>query len=269
MIRTAFLTVALTFVCGLAGCATTPATATRYPADKYGKTFYLDGAGNWGFGAASVPVGLQEAGYRGHVETFLWTTSFSPLVDQLNIVGAKLRSAALSDRIEQYHRDYPGNDLNMIALSAGTGVAIWAVEGLENGTKINNLVLLGSSLSHDYDARKALANMTGNIYVYHSEHDVVLGGVTMVGTIDGKRGVASAGLVGLDKPPGARDRVQNIRWSERYIDVGWTGAHTDCTSKPFIRKVIAKHVRTRRRVGRTAAAARYSIAPMLTSHPSR
>ncbi len=231
------LALALALAAALAGCAGPPR-----PAERFGKTFYLDGAGNWGFGASTVPAGLQQAGYRGDVEIYIWTTSLNPLIDQLNIVGAKIRAAALSNRIKRYRREYPQNQLNVIALSAGTGVAVWAVEGLEPDTEINNLVLLGSSLSHDYDVRKALRNMTGNIYVYHSPHDAILAGVTVIGTIDGKRGVHPAGLVGLDPPPGLGRRVINIPWHRKYITYGWTGSHTDCTTESFIRRVIAKHV---------------------------
>ncbi|MCH8967275.1 MAG: hypothetical protein IID43_06320 [Planctomycetes bacterium] len=238
-------------------------------AEKYGKTFYLDGAGNWGDGGTSVAHGLLAAGYQGDVEEYVWTTSFNPLVDQLNVVAARIRSGALARKIASYRKRFPNNNVNLVALSAGTGVATWAVEQLDPSSKIENLILLGSSLSYDYDMTKALSNMTGNIYVYCSPHDSVLESVRKIGTIDGKRGVQSAGLVGLDVPPGARGRVKNIGWSERYIDLGWTGAHTDCTSKPFVRRIIARHVQGKRRARRIAAAAQYSLAPMLTSYPSR
>ncbi len=223
----------------IAGCET---TSQGNKASTFGKTFYLDGAGNWGFGAGEVPQGLKDAGYRGDVEIYVWTTSFSPLIDQLNIPAAKLRASALAQRIKKYRKQYPENELNVIALSAGTGVAIWAVEELDSETRINNLVLLGSSLSNDYDAGKALTNMNGKIYVYHSPHDMVLAGVRVVGTIDGKRGVESAGLVGLRPPPGQHGRVVNIPWSRRYVRYGWTGSHTDCTTRRFIKSVIAKHI---------------------------
>ncbi len=223
----------------LTGCETTSGDGK---ASAFGKTFYLDGAGNWGFGASEVPQGLRDAGYRGNVEIYIWTTSFTPLIDQWNIPAAKLRASALARRIKQYRKKYPDNELNIIALSAGTGVAIWAVEELDQDTHINNLILLGSSLSHDYDAAKALTNMDGKIYTYHSPHDLILEGVRVFGTIDGKRGVDSAGLVGLKPPPGMQQRVKNIEWSRRYAQYGWTGSHTDCTTRKFVRSILAKHV---------------------------
>ena len=219
----------------LTGCV---ATSGGGAAEKLGKTFYLDGAGNWGFGSAEVPRGLRQAGYRGDVEVFVWTMTLNPLADQLNYLGARLRASALADRIAKYQRKYPDNEVNIIALSAGTGVATWAVEDLPPDVRINNFVLLGSSLSHDYDMSKALGHIDGNIYVYYSAHDTVLETVKLVGTIDQKRGVDSVGLVGLRPPPGHEDRVVNTGWSQKWLKLGWAGWHTDCTNQMFVRYEI-------------------------------
>src|SRR3990170_7130511 len=110
---------------GLAGCSN--------PREEFGKTYYLDGAGNGGCGVADVPAGLRAAGYQGDVEVFVWTSSFSPAVDQVNLVGNKLRAAILSGKINDYCTRHPGKPVNLVALSAGTGIAVWAVEGLAEG----------------------------------------------------------------------------------------------------------------------------------------
>ncbi len=235
----------------------------RGKAERFGKTFYLDGAGNWGFGASEVPQGLKQAGYNGDVELYVWTMSLNPLIDQLNIAGAKLRASLLARKIEEYHRKFPNNKINIIALSAGTGVATWAIEDLGSDTKINNLILLGSSLSHDYDMRKALKNMTGKIYTYYSPHDSVLETVKIVGTIDGKRGTESIGLVGLKPPRGQRDRIVNIGWDKSWIRLGWAGAHTDCTNQKFVRAELSKNIidttqtRGKRRMAVASPGSRY------------
>ncbi len=211
-------------------------------AATHGITIYLDGAGNWGGGAEEIKHGLRSAGYKGLVEQYLWTTSFNPLVDQLNIVAARIRADALAGRIQSYRKQYPDTRIHLIALSAGTGVATWAVEALDNATKIDNLVLLGASLSHDYDMTRALAHMDGKIYVYHSPHDSVLEKVRIIGTIDGKRGVDSIGYVGLTAPKGLDDRVVNTAWSRDWLRYGWTGAHSDCTNAVFVQKEISRHI---------------------------
>ena len=231
------LALSLLFV--ITGCAATHADPAAEP---FGKTYYLDGAGNWGFGANGVPTGLREAGYRGDVEHYVWTTTYSPLLDQWNTSGAKRRGAELAQRIREYRAAHPDNAVNIVALSAGTGVAVWAVEDLDENCKIDNLVLLASSLSHDYDISRALAHVSGRIYVYCSQRDGVLRSVPLIGTIDGRRGVAAAGQVGLTPPPLSRGRVVNVEWDPSYTAYGWSGGHTDCTSQPFVRQILARHV---------------------------
>jgi hypothetical protein len=212
------------------------------PREEFGKTYYLDGAGNWGFGVSTVPAGLASAGYAGHVELFIWTTSFLPAIDQVNILGNKLRSGGLSRKIRDYARRHPEQEVNLIALSAGTGIAVWAIENLPQGQQVDNLVLLGSSLSHNYDMSKALKHIKGKVYVYHSGHDEILtSAVRVLGTVDGKH-EDSAGLVGLHPPKGDEGKIVNIAWSQKFEKYGWTGSHTDSTNRRFIQHVVAPRI---------------------------
>jgi len=252
MIRMGFVAALGVIAALAAGCE------KRGAAEKFGKTYYLDGAGNWGFGASEVPAGLKNAGYVGDVELYVWTASFNPLIDQLNIGNARIRAAILSDKIMRYQKRYPDNRINVIALSAGTGVATWAIENLKDGHKVDNLVLLGSSLSHDYNMARALAHMNGKIYAYHSPEDRVLQTVRVVGTIDGKRGVDSIGLVGLRPPRGLEDRVVNTAWDRSWMRLGWAGAHTDCTNEKFVRYEIAKKLGIENHDAPTATASAFA-----------
>ncbi|MGB0715837.1 MAG: esterase/lipase family protein [Phycisphaerae bacterium] len=225
------------FACAvLTGCQIAPS------AERFGKIFYLDGAGNWGDGAEGVANGVFAAGFQGDVEEYVWTTSYNPLVDQLNLTAAKLRSEQLADKIRAYRKRHPDAPLHVVALSAGTGVATWAIELLDQESMIDHFVLLGSSLSHDYDLSSALSNMRGNIYVYYSPHDVVLEAVRTIGTIDGKRGVESVGYVGVDIPQGLESRIFNTPWSRDWLKYGWTGAHQDCVNAYFVRFEIARQI---------------------------
>ena len=212
------------------------------PKDKFGHTWYIDGAGNWGFGVLDVPVGLEKAGYRGSVTNHHWSLTFNPALDQTLRFIARGSGSVLASGIQDYLKKYPDADANIIALSAGTGVAIWAAEDLKPPAKINNIILVGSSLSSGYDVRKALANMKGGIYVYYAAADPVLGGpVRVLGTIDGKFD-DSAGLIGLRGPGANTGRVHNIGWSPRYESLGWTGGHADCTNSRFVQAEISKYI---------------------------
>lgn len=226
----------------LPGCSGPYANFTQE--DAFGRTYYIDGAGNWGYGNSSIRQGLKSAGYRGRVIVFNWSPTLNPALDQT--VGrpvARSRARDLAEEIGQYCQRYPDGEVNIIALSAGTGVAVWACENLEPPATVHNLVLLGSSLSSNYKMRDALAHITGKVYVYYSNADLVLQGpVRTLGTIDGQLAVDSAGLVGLHPPGGDQDKIVNIPWSARFSRFGWTGAHTDATSRPFVQRFLSRHI---------------------------
>jgi hypothetical protein len=224
----------------IAAAAASGGCEKRSDAEPFGKTFYVGGASNWDvLYWQEVPDGLRDAGYQGHVETFIWTASFVPIVDQLLTINAKARAKLLALQIEQYKRRYPKNQVNLISLSAGTGVAVWALESLHPGVQVDNLVMLSSSLSADYDVRQALEHVKGKIYVFCSAQDAVLEAVRVVGTIDGQIGVDSAGQVGLQQPKGMEDRIVNTKWNRQYLRYAWAGGHTDCINRKFIGGVVA------------------------------
>src|SRR5262249_4650773 len=130
------------------------------PRDRYGRTWYIDGVGNWGFGVSEVPAGIYARNYPGHVENFRWSLTLNPVVDQTFRIFARAGGARLAGVIQSQQREYPDAEVNLIGLSAGSGVAIWAVEDLKPPARVHNIVLLASSLSSKYDCRKALNNMT-------------------------------------------------------------------------------------------------------------
>jgi hypothetical protein len=234
------LAISLFVVALLAGCAD--------PKEKFGRTWYIDGAGNWGFGVLDVPLGLQDKGYQGQVSNYHWSLTMNPALDQTLRFIARGGGAVLGGEITDYLKRNPNADANIIALSAGTGVAMWAAEEIKPPYKMNNVILLGSSISSNYDARKALSNMKGNIYVYYAASDPVLQGpVRLLGTIDGKFDDA-AGLVGLRGPGKASGRIINIGWRSSYEQYGWTGGHADCTNRRFVAKYISEHIVCRPRL---------------------
>jgi len=217
------------------------------PREKFGRTWYIDGAGNWGFGVMDVPRGLEAAGYKGLVSNHRWSLTFNPMLDQTLRFIAKGSGEMLGREITAYLEKHPKADANIIALSAGTGVGIWAIENVKPPQKVNSFVMLGSSLSSRYDARKALKHMKGKIYVYYSSSDPVLQGpVRALGTIDGSFN-DSAGLVGLRGPGAATGRIVNIGRRSEHARYGWTGGHADCTNHRFVKKYISRHIVSRRR----------------------
>ena len=233
----AFCLTGAILLASLAGCSD--------PREKFGRTWYIDGAGNWGFGVLDVPAGLEDGGYKGAVTNHHWSLTMNPALDQTLRFIAKGSGEGLGQEITNYLKKYPDADANIIALSAGTGVGIWAIENVKPPCKVNNYIMLGASLSSRYDVTKALKNMKGNIYVYYTSSDPVLQGpVRALGTIDGTFD-DSAGLVGLHGPGASGGRVINIARRSEHADYGWTGGHADCTNRRFVARYISKQIVTR------------------------
>jgi pimeloyl-ACP methyl ester carboxylesterase len=222
----------------LAGCM-----PTFGPRATQGITFYCPGVANVDLGDAGIREGLEKAGYQGQVARVTWSVSFNPVIDQTVRFIARQGAQRLAGCIQDYMDKYPEREVNVVGLSAGTGVALWAVEALKPGYTVNNVVLISSSLSHDYDVSDALRKIKGGIYNYYSSTDAVLAGPMKVfGTIDGVLLVDAAGAVGLRVPPGATGRVVNVAWREEFAEYGYVGGHGDGTSADFVMHEIAPHL---------------------------
>lgn len=213
-----------------------------------GATFYLGGAGPIGHvGSWDVPQGLSDGGYPGLVEVFPWQGMIT-VGDQINLSRNREKAIELANRIMQYRRGHPEQQINIVALSAGTGVATFAIEYLPEGVNINQVIYLGCSMSSRYDLTRALKRISGRLYVLHSPYDRILRDmVWYTGTVD-RRDAADgvAGLEGFRPPPqpGPDTEVQytkldNIAYREEFSLSGYDGGHIDCTKRDFIREYLA------------------------------
>ncbi|MEW6250878.1 MAG: hypothetical protein AB1716_09540 [Planctomycetota bacterium] len=243
MSRAVRIAFALLLLAPLPGCAVSFGLRAQH-----GIVFYCPGVGNVDTGDEGLRRGLEQRGFRGQVARVTWSVSFNPALDQTVRFIARQGAGRLADYIREYIDRYPGRPVHVVGLSGGTGVAIWALEELHNAParyKVDQVVLLASSLSRDYDVRRALSRVRGCIYNYYSPSDAVLAGPMKVfGTIDGKFLEDGAGSVGLRVPPGTEGRVVNIGWDERFERLGYYGGHTDATNPDFVREHIAPHLVT-------------------------
>jgi pimeloyl-ACP methyl ester carboxylesterase len=209
----------------------------------YGITFYCPGVGNMDLGDEGIRAGLEKAGYHGQVARMTWSLSFNPAIDQTVRIIAQQGGKRLAGYIQDYMDQYPGREVNVVGLSAGTGVAVWALEALKPKYKVSNVVLISSSLWHKYDVSPALRNVQGKIYNYYSPTDAVLAGPMKVfGSIDGVFLEDAAGAVGLQVPAGAESRIANVEWRAEFEQYGYYGGHGDGTNAAFVAAVIAEHI---------------------------
>lgn len=235
----------------LAGCTWISYLGSDPTGAPYGQTWYVGGAGPFGHvGTLDVPAGLRHAGYRGAIETFGWQSVVGgTLRDQLGLERNQAEARRLARRITAYVQRYPQGHVNIIALSAGTGIATWALEALPEHMRVGTVIFLASSLSRDYDLGPALRRIDGQLYNFHSVDDPILRyGVPLTGTVDRRRyDPGAAGLLGFEPPPEADEetrrlyalRVRNKPHRPRYALFGYSGGHTDGTSKLFVQHVLA------------------------------
>ena len=141
---------------GMSGCASPQAHF-----NPNGMVFYCDGAGgggitNWGDG---VKKGLNDAGYPGGWEEYDWETGLGVVAAQVESVSAKrAQGNKLAKQIMAYQSQYPDSPVNLIGLSAGTAIAIYALEALpdDDDNRVDTVVMLSSSVASDYDLTQAL-----------------------------------------------------------------------------------------------------------------
>ena len=183
---------------------------------------------------------LSEDGIAAAVELRDWTAPLGPLYNQSAVLRNREVAGYVAARIRSYQRAYPGRPVFLIGHSGGTAIAVWAAEALPPGSEVDGVILLGSSLSPEYDLSRALARSRGGIVSFHSDLDGGLLGVGTVlfGTMDGVHSV-SAGKVGFRPPGGAAGsgqyaRLFQIAWQPSMIKDGHGGGHFDYMGPSFI-----------------------------------
>ena len=215
---------------------------------RNGLTIYVGGAGPIGHvGSLDVPLGLQDAGYEGYVKVFPWQ-GFTHAGDQMNLSKNRERASELAAEIRTYAREHPGKKINIVALSAGTGIAAFALEFLPERIQVQNVIFLGCSLSSGYDLTRALRRVRGGLYCIYSPTDGILKDVVWyTGTVDRIKGSAGiAGLEGFSRPSTTASdmarqyaKVHNVGYRPEFAAAGYRGGHIDCTAREFVANYLA------------------------------
>ncbi len=240
-----------------AGCATTPTglpqpLPNREARMQYGYVYYLDGAGggtakkNW---AEGVREGFLQAGYRGAGEMFSWETGKGLLADQdASVAYKRTKAKALAIEIQKQTAAFPSAPVDILGFSAGTAEAIFALEYLPENVQVQNVVLLGASISENYNLTKALQHVRGHLYIYTSTRDMMLGFLMpFTGTADRKFDDPGAGIRGFILPKGATaktrklyaDKIVTIHWTKKLEADGDYGHHFNNINMEFIRDHVA------------------------------
>lgn len=219
---------------------------------KRGYIYYLDGAGGGtarkNF-AGGIKDGLLAAEYTGAGEMFSWETDKGLLKDQKASVAYKRSKAReLATEIEKHMAEYPGNPVSILAWSAGCAQAVFALEELPETSPIERVVLLGASISGDYDLTEALKRIRDQVYIFTSTKDEMIGFMMkFTGTADRKFHDPGAGIHGFILPEDANEetrrlyaeKITTIPWTKEFKKSGDKGRHYDNVRMEFIRDRVA------------------------------
>ena len=238
-------------------CSTKPTGLPKAQVDRAerlnrGCVFFFDGAGggtaksNY---ASGVVKGFLDAGYIGGGEMAAWETDRGLLVDQVASVSYKRDKArALAGQIAKYHAAHPEAPIGILGFSAGCAEAVFALEVLPADVKVDTVVLLGASISHDYDLTRALRRVKGRLNLFTSPHDHMLAdAMVLSGTADRKFNDAGAGIRGFVLPAEATastkqlyaEKIVTIHYADDYRKDGDRGHHFDNVKEAFIRDHVA------------------------------
>jgi hypothetical protein len=235
-----------TLLAGLLGTGCSRANFTTPERYDRGLVVCLSGAGSMTGECQRIRQGLDAGGVKAAIEIFDWSSG-GVIEDQVDVSINHGRALELTSRLESYMAQYPGRPVHVVALSAGTGVAIWATEDLAGSRQIDGVVLMASSLDARYDLTGALVHVRDHIYSFHTVTDAVLAvAVTVTRTVD-REGAVAGGLVGFKPPEGAteytqelyKEKLEQIAWWPTDVIYGNMGDHLGTSSSLFVRARVA------------------------------
>jgi pimeloyl-ACP methyl ester carboxylesterase len=147
----------------------------------------------------------------------------------------------LARRVHQLRARYPLATIDVVAHSAGCGVALGGLARLE-APQVRTVVLIAPSVSPKYDLSPALARIAGDVHVFHSERDTLLLSwrTRNFGTYDRVK-TAAAGHVGFDLSrlaPDLRARVHQHPHQPDWRKLGNDGSHDGPLARAFVARVV-------------------------------
>lgn len=185
----------------LSGCLTLrrhrPTSVSAAPAS--GVLFVADGAGNFQAASRTLTELIAREKVPVHVVTFEWSHGYGRiLADQLGYQYALAQGKRLALEIEAFAQAYPQMPIYLVGHSAGSTVALSALENMPPGL-VERAFLLSPSVSNQYDIRPAVQSVSRGMHVFYSQHDYwYLGLATHVlGTADRRFVHPASGRVGF------------------------------------------------------------------------
>ncbi|CAN5572337.1 hypothetical protein BH09PLA1_BH09PLA1_02820 [soil metagenome] len=188
--------------------------------------------------------GLLGGGIDADLEIYDWTGADRGMVALMQTKRHAAQSTIVAQMIEKHVRENPNQHITITGHSAGTGIAVWALEKLPDDVMVDDLVMIASALSPQYDLSKALRHVRGKAYAFNSDLDVLIlsVGTKGFGTVDRVK-TDAAGRVGFEAPADG-DAQQYAKLTQIPYDSDWlrfnnSGDHIGPMMRSFAKNVVA------------------------------
>ncbi|HEX3358595.1 MAG TPA: hypothetical protein VHS31_16590 [Tepidisphaeraceae bacterium] len=192
--------------------------------------------------------GLHDGGIAGKIELYDWTGADRGLMALMQEQRHAKQSEIVAKMLAQKAHAFPGIQITVTSHSGGCGIAVWALEKLPDDVVIENLLMMQSALSPDYDLSKALRHVHHAYSLYSELDSVVLGtGTRTAGTVDGVYSDA-AGRVGYKMPATADARqyqkLKQFEYQDEWMQYGDIGDHIGPMRYRFAKSMIVPLLQT-------------------------
>jgi hypothetical protein len=242
---------------GASGCAGPhlDLAALTTPVAKSGVVFVVDGAGD--FRACSSQLTEVCAQAPVQVIPIPWSHGYGRIVaDQICYAHARNVGHELAYLIQNYKQRYPEMPIYLVAHSAGSAVAVSALESLPPQT-VERALFLAPALSATYDVRPALKAVKYGLHVFYSQNDTAYLGIWtgVLGNSDRHWG-PSSGRFGFQVPAIGPDdaplyaKLFQRPWQPADLATGNDGRHYGDYQPGFVRQHVLPLLMTEGSAGR-------------------
>jgi pimeloyl-ACP methyl ester carboxylesterase len=206
-----------------------------------GIVYVIDGAGASGFLPFVMQFSLNRLPHK--MSHFRWGCGYGRIIADLkNRDHMREKASELGRSIKQYRSANAGHPVFVVAKSAGTAVALWALSESENDA-VERAILLSPAVSPVFPIDQALPAVRREIVSFWSPYDLFyLGlGTSLFGTADGVVG-KSAGLVGFSHS--GDHKLRQVKWEPSMIRSLNPGTHFGTSMPPFINRFVLPLLKT-------------------------
>ncbi|NBR05173.1 MAG: alpha/beta hydrolase [Planctomycetes bacterium] len=232
--RRIFLSLGLTAVCSQFSFGTSA---------KKKLLILIEGAGDFQAVAKVLEKSLNHLPPNMELHRFHWSHGYLRIVaDQTDLAHISENGEKLASSIRMVQKRNPDTEINIIAHSAGTSVALAGVS-LLNENSIERLILLAPSVSKDYPIIPAISAVKDGVHVFYSHKDTFILGpiLKFTKTADLRKCQNAAGRYGFTPATRNRDeellvatKLKQYAWKTDDASIGNDGGHYGAYGQPYL-----------------------------------